>query len=220
MHGQFVISPVQIGFVAASPSHAGAGIIRDDQLRDALKKFEGPDVGADPILQLLALGGFGVGVVAGPQDGDEDRGWALRTTLRVVDGDRVPGVVNEELLAGLVLLSQHHVQLLPPLLIELAEPAVGIAVGIRLAILFPGQLQRQVRMALEFFVESRKIRSGLATLVGAPWRSSEQSLFQPAIIPAFRKRPSDARRLGAFQIFVNGSVSDGATAGNLPLPQS
>ena len=85
-----------------------------------------------------------------------------------------------------MLLSQHDIQLLPPPLLELAEPAVGIAVGMRLAILFPGQLQRQVRMALEFFVESRKIRSGLATLVGAPWRSSEQSLFQPAIIPAFR----------------------------------
>ena len=55
-----------------------------------------------------------------------------------------------------MLLSQHDIQLLPPPLLELAEPAVGIAVGMRLAILFPGQLQRQVRMALEFFVESRK----------------------------------------------------------------
>jgi hypothetical protein len=36
-------------------------------------------VGADPILQLLARSGFSVSIVAGPQDGHEDRSWAFRT---------------------------------------------------------------------------------------------------------------------------------------------
>ena len=136
-----------------------------------------------------------------------------------MDEDRVPGVIHEELLTGHVLLAQHHVQLLPPLLVKFTEAAVGVAVGMGLAILFPGQLQCQVRMALEFFVETRKIRSGLAAFVDAPRRRSKQGLFQSAIIPAFGQRPSDARRLGAFQILINGSVSDRATAGDLPLPQ-
>jgi len=135
VHGQFVIGAVQVGFVAAGPGHAGPGIVGDDQLRDTLKQFEGANVGADPILQLLALGGFGVSIVAGPQDRHEDRSLALRATLRVVEGDGVPGVVDEELLAGLVLLPQHHVQLLPPAPVEFTEPAVGVAVRVGLPVL-------------------------------------------------------------------------------------
>ena len=101
-------------------------------------------------------------------------------------GNRVSGVINEELLARLVLLPQHHVQLLPPPPVKFAEPAVGIAVRVGLPILFPSQLQRQARVALEFFVQMRKIRSKLAAFLDAPWGRSVQGLFQPRFIPAFR----------------------------------
>src|SRR5271157_1774962 len=75
-------------------------------------------------------------------------------------------------------------------------------------------------MALEFFVEMRKIRRRLATFVEAPRSRSEQRLFQLPIIPAFGQRPSHPCRLGVFQILVNRSVSDRAATGDLPLPQS
>ena len=75
-------------------------------------------------------------------------------------------------------------------------------------------------MALEFFVELGKIRLGLAGLVGAPWGSPKYGGFQLAIIPTFRQRPSDPRLLGASQVFINRAVSDRATTGDLPLPQS
>ena len=70
-----------------------------------------------------------------------------------------------------MVLAQHHIQSLPPLLVELTEAAVSVAVRVGLAIFFPGQLQRQVRMALEFFVELGKIGLGLAGLVRAPRRA-------------------------------------------------
>ena len=41
-------------------------------------------------------------------------------------------------IAGLVLLPEHHIELLPPPLVEFAEPAVAVAVGLRLPILLPG----------------------------------------------------------------------------------
>src|SRR5205814_6731221 len=85
-----------------------------------------------------------------------------------MEGNRRPSVIDEELLSGLVLLPQHHIQLLTPLLVEFAEPAVAAAVGVSLSVLLPGQLQRQMGMALEFFVETRKIRSDLAVFVDAP----------------------------------------------------
>src|SRR5439155_12205556 len=139
--------------------------------------------------------------------------------LRVMDGDCRPGVVNEELLTGLVVLPQHHIQLLPPPLVEFAEPAVTVAVGVRLPVLLPGQLQRQMGMALEFFVKMRKIGSGLTVFVDTPRSRPEQGLFHSAIIPAFGQRPGHARRLGTFQILINRSVADRATAGDLSLPQ-
>src|SRR6266536_3868048 len=74
-------------------------------------------------------------------------------------------------------------------------------------------------MALEFFVKMSKIRSGLAVFVDTPRSRPQQGLFQSAIIPAFGQRPGHARRLGAFQILINRSLSDRATAGDLPLPQ-
>jgi hypothetical protein len=86
---------------AQNPDFVPGNKIGDDQLGDATEEFEGADVRADPVLHLLARGGFGISVVAGPQDGDEDRGWALWPALRVVDRDRVPGVIDEELLARL-----------------------------------------------------------------------------------------------------------------------
>src|SRR5215469_3161609 len=89
-----------------------------------------------------------------------------------------------------------------------------------LAILLPSQLQGQLGMALQLFMELRKVRSGLAAFVGAPWHRPKQGLFQPAVIPAFGERPSDTRRLGAFQILIDRPMSDRATAGDLPLPQS
>ena len=55
-------------------------------------------------------------------------------------------------------------------------------------------------MLLEFLMELCEIGFGLAGFVGAPRGRPEQGLFQSAIIPAFRQRPSDPRRLRAFQI--------------------
>ena len=109
VHGQFVIRAVQIRLVAAGPIHSRAGIIRDDQFGNTAEEFEGTNVGADPVLQFLARGGFGVSVVAGPQDSDEDRGRPLRPAVRIMDGNRRTGVIDEELLSRRMLLAQHHI---------------------------------------------------------------------------------------------------------------
>src|SRR5208337_4705521 len=125
----------------------------------------------------------------------------------------------KELLPRRMLLPQHHIQPLPPLLVEFAKAAVGVTVRVGLAIFFPGELQCQMGMALEFFVELGKIRLRLAGLVGAPRGSRKHGGFQLAIIPTFRQRPGDTRLVGASQVFINRAVSDRATAGDLPLPQ-
>src|SRR6266705_2063985 len=81
---------------------------------NATENFESPDMGANPVLQALAPGGFGEGEVAGPQHRHKQRTLPNGPTLRVVDRNRSPSKVDKELLPGLVLLTQHHVQALPP----------------------------------------------------------------------------------------------------------
>jgi transposase len=46
-------------------------IIDDGDLRDPAKVLEGMDVAVDPAWKLLGLEGFGIGVAAGPEHGDE-----------------------------------------------------------------------------------------------------------------------------------------------------
>ena len=75
-------------------------------------------------------------------------------------------------------------------------------------------------VALEFLVQAGKVRGGLTAFVGVPYIGAEQGFFQAAIVPAFRQRPSDSRRLRAFQVLINCAVPDRAAAGDLPLPQS
>jgi hypothetical protein len=106
------------------------------------------------------------------------------------------------------------------LLVEFAESAKGVALRMSLTILFPDQLQRQVRIALEFFVKLSKIGLGLAGFVGASRSRSEKGGLQLAVTPTCGKRPRDPRGLGAFQILINRSLPDRATAGDLPLPQA
>src|SRR5207247_10509274 len=130
--------------------------IRDDELGNATEKFKSPDMGANPVLQTLAPGGFGVGEVAGPQHRHKQRSLPNGTTLRVVDRNRSPSKVDKELLTGLVLLTQHHVQALPPVLVQLAEAAVAVAFRVSLTVLLPGQLQGQMVMALKLVVKARE----------------------------------------------------------------
>jgi hypothetical protein len=69
-------------------------------------------------------------------------------------------------------------------------------------------------------VKLGKIGLRLAGLIDVPRRSSKYGCLQLAIIPAFGQRPTDSCRLGAFQVHRNCTLSDRATSGNLPLPQS
>ena len=145
---------------------------------------------------------------------------AHRTALRIVDGNGGPGIIDEQLFAGAVFLAQHHVQLTPPLLVEIAESTVAVSVGVCLSVLFPYQLQRQVGMLLEFFMDAGQIRLWLTVLIDPPQGPTEQSFFQLPVIPVFRQRPLDTSRLGPLQVFVNRGSPDRTATGDLPVTKT
>ena len=159
MPGHLLIGAVEIGFVAASAGDAGLSIVGNDQPRTAARNSKVRTC-APSQFPILARSGFGIGVVAGAQDGDKDRGRMIRSALRVMDGDRVPGVIHEKLFARLVLVAEHNVQMTVPAMVELTEAAVAVAVGVALAVFLPEQLQRQVTIGLQFLVKARKVGRG------------------------------------------------------------
>src|SRR5580658_10882087 len=76
-----------------------------------------------------------------------------RAATRIMDRYRRSGPIHEQLLAGLVLLPQHHILFPPPPLVQLAEAAVLVAVRVRLPVLLPKQLLRQVSVLLPLTVK-------------------------------------------------------------------
>src|SRR5260370_35330999 len=94
---------------AQNPDFVPGNKIGDDQLRNALEKFKGPDMSAEPVFQSLAPGGFRVGVVAGAQDSDKDESRTVRAALGIVAGDGAPAIINQDLFAALGLRTSTHV---------------------------------------------------------------------------------------------------------------
>ena len=104
------------------------------------------------------------------------------TTTRIMDRYRCSCPINEQLLAGLVLLAQHHILFPSPPLIQLAEATVLVAVGIRLPVLFPKQLLRHVWMLLPLPVKIGEVGHREHRRAAAR-RTAEQRRLKSVIVP-------------------------------------
>jgi len=62
----FPISGVEVRLIAAGAGNGGQKVIRDEDLRGALKELKGMDVRLNPGREVLREAGFGEGVIAGP----------------------------------------------------------------------------------------------------------------------------------------------------------
>src|ERR1700691_830155 len=94
----------------------------------------------------------------GVLDRDEQRRLPDQTGGAFVNGNRGTRPIDEQLLARLVLLPEHDIELASPLLIVVAEVAVAITIGMRLSVFHPEELQRQVPVLPELIVNRREIR--------------------------------------------------------------
>ena len=88
-----------------------------------------------------------------------------------------------------------------------------------LDVLLPKQLQRDVLVGLELFVNDGEVRLGLLVASRHPL-PAEQQLLQLSVVTISRQRPLDAGRLGPFQVVVNAALADRATARDLALSQA
>jgi hypothetical protein len=113
----------------------------------ASHRLEGSYMRPDPARQLLISGGFRIGVRTGSQGSHENGRGPSRTGVGIVNGEGIASPIYEELLAGLVVLPQHHVLLPLPAAVENTETTVGITRSIGRVIFLPEQKQGQVTMA-------------------------------------------------------------------------
>ena len=97
----------------------------------------GPDEGPE----VLGRGRFHVGVSGGPEGGHEDRRVGHPACARVGYGNLLPGVVDEDLLAGAVVLAHDHVELPAPEPVALAELRVLVSDRVLVLVLQPEELE-------------------------------------------------------------------------------
>ncbi len=96
------------------------------------------------------------------------------------DRDRVPGIVDEQLVSGPMRLPHRHRQAALPGPVELAEPGIPIPVRMANDILVPEDRQRDV-LALEFPVDGRPVRVGMPTMPDLLAGRRKQPGFQRCI---------------------------------------
>src|SRR5262252_11227035 len=141
------------------------------------------------------------------------------TTARILDRYRCSCPIHEQLFAGRVLLPQHDILFPPPTLVQLAKPAVLVAVRVCLPVLLPKQLLRNVWMLLPLPVKIGEVRYGQHRSAAA-WRPSEQRGLKPIIVPLRSKRPRDLGSFGSLQILVCGAEANRTASGDRSQPQA
>ena len=104
VRGHHPVAAVELRVVERGLVDPGLQVVGHDQARHAAEEAEHPDVRADPVRQRLGPGRLGVGEVRGAEHGDEDLRLADLAGVRIDDGDLLAGVVDEDLVAGDVIL--------------------------------------------------------------------------------------------------------------------
>ena len=152
----------------------------------------------DPVRQGLGPGRLRIGIVRGPERGDEQLRRAHLAGLGVDHVDRVPRVIDEQPLARRVALAHHRRQLAFPPRVKLAEPGVAIALRVTRAIFLPQQRQRHA-LAAQLAVDIRPVRLGRTVRDIARCSRIDQSL-EVGVGQIFWQWPSQRGITSAIQI--------------------
>lgn len=105
------------------------------------QKSKTSSVRAQPVGQFLRPGGLGKRIAGRSEHGNEDLGLADFAGSPVDDRHGLPGVIDEQLFAGTMLLAHDHINLGGPEAVVLAEPAVLEALRMGESVLLPEQGQ-------------------------------------------------------------------------------
>jgi hypothetical protein len=120
---------------------------------------------------------------------------------------RVPSIVDEHPVTTQMRLSHRDRKPSVPRAVELAKTAVPVAVGMRLDILIPQNLQRDV-LALELAVHSRPVRFRPIALPVSRRRHAIERKFERGVRQPVRQRPHELRCPKALQHHANARTAN------------
>jgi hypothetical protein len=127
----------------------------------------------------------------------------------------IAGEVHEQLLAGRVGLPHGRRDAVAPFDVEVAEPAVAVAVGMMAAVFLPQQCQRYAAAA-QLGMDMPPIRKRLRSWrVVAGWR--KQLALQGCVVELLRDRPGDADHRGPADILRDRRATDPDRSGDHPI---
>ena len=129
------VRALQPRLVPAREGDPGLELVRHDGPGHPAQERQEALVAPEPVGQLLGASGFRVGVVRRPQDADEQFDRADLAGRGIDQVGLLPGVVDEDLLPGPMLLAHAEAMAAEPLPVQIAEAGVAVAGGVPLQIL-------------------------------------------------------------------------------------
>jgi hypothetical protein len=214
MGREVLIGRIEIGLVAMGLAEGALEVVRDDDLGNTIKEGQRAHRRADPVRESLGPGRLGVRVVRGPEHRHEDLGITDLPGGTIHYLGALCGIVDEQLLAAPVALAHDHVQVALPTGVVIAEAAVGVAVGVALAVLLPQQKQGHA-LAPQLTMNRGKIRLNALGFALTPGLLEQPSLQRRGVHP-LGQRPSNPRRLGTSQVLRDRRSADTHGLGDLP----
>ena len=216
MPGTLQRGAVQARLVAIRMGDQGARVVRHDHLADPAKVAERLAQRGQPVHLGFTRRGAGIGVVRGPQRRDEDMrpadlagGWVDHRQGRA-------GVVDEQLLAGPVLLTHRALERAGVAAVVLDE--LGVAVGRLLGmggdVLLPQQLQGDA-LAPQFAVDRDQIRQHPLAAGLAHLGSWQQCCRQRDLIQRGQHRPLQACFVGRRDVLADDALGQLQGPGDL-----
>ncbi|MNS78704.1 hypothetical protein D3C72_1123290 [compost metagenome] len=216
MPGALQRRPVQARLVAIGVGDQGARVVRHDHLADPAKVAERLAQRGQPVHLGFPGRGAGIGVVRGPQRCDEDMRPADLAGGRIDHRQRRAGIVDEQLLAGPVLLAHRAFEGAGVAAVVLDE--LGIAVGRLLGmggdVLLPQQLQGDA-LAPQFAVDSDQIRQHPLTARVAHLGGGQQCRRQRDLIQRGQRRPLQACLAGRRDVLADDALGQLQGPGDL-----
>jgi hypothetical protein len=191
-----------------------AHIFGHDGLGDAAKELKGALVARDPVRDLLGARRFRVGVVRGPQHGDEELDVDHLAGGRVDDRRLLAGVVYEALLAGAMDLAHREAPALEPPTVDVAELGVPVAVRMLLEIFQMEQLEGDARLA-PLGVQGGAVGDG--AMAGGWRRRPIHPGLQGLVAEGLDLAPREAGPAGAQDGSADGAATDPQALRHLPV---
>ena len=221
VRGHHPVAAVQLGIVERGLVHARLQVVDHDQAGHAAEEAEHPDVRANPVWQGLGPGRLGIGEVRGAEHGDEDLRLAHLAGVRIGDRDLLAGIVDEDLVAGIVILPHARRQPALEAAEQLAEATVAVPVGLDRPVFFPEHHHGDAGL-LQIDDQLGPVGLRAAAEARLDPGPGEQPGLEGIVGEIARQRPAQPHVRGARQVLLNGAAGhaqhacDLAAAGAVP----